>query len=85
MNSPYPRWCPSQSGFEQDPPRAMQRIIRFITAASLISLLAACGGEGGKDREEDQVDREKPSLGASKNGDEGEDKGKKGGKGIPRG
>jgi hypothetical protein len=52
----------------------MQRIFRFIAAASLISLLSACGGEGAKDREEDQVDRERPSLGASKDGDEGEDK-----------
>ena len=52
----------------------MQRIIRFIAAASLISLLSACGGEGGRDREEDQVDRERPSLGATKDSDEGEDK-----------
>ena len=52
----------------------MQRIIRFIAAASLISLLSACGGEGGRDREEDQGDRERPSLGATKEDDEGEDK-----------
>ena len=52
----------------------MERITRFIAAASLVALLAACGGEEGKVREEDHVDREKPSLGASKNGDEGEDK-----------
>ena len=52
----------------------MQHITRFITAASLVALLAACGGEGGKDREEGQVDREKPSLGASKDDDEGENK-----------
>ena len=52
----------------------MERITRLIAAASLVALLAACGGEEGKVREEDQVDREKPSLGASKNGDEGEDK-----------
>ena len=52
----------------------MQRIIRFIAAASLITLLSACGGEGAKDREEDQGDRERPSLGASKDCDEGEDK-----------
>jgi hypothetical protein len=52
----------------------MERITRFIAAASLLALLAACGGEGGKDREEDQVDRERPSLGVSKDGDEGEDK-----------
>lgn len=52
----------------------MQRITRFISAASLVALLAACGGEGARDREEDQVDREKPSLGASKDDDEGENK-----------
>jgi uncharacterized lipoprotein len=52
----------------------MKRITRFIAAASLVALLAACGGEGRKDREEDQVDRQRPSLGASKDDDEGENK-----------
>ena len=52
----------------------MGRITRFIAAASLVALLAACGGERGKDREEDKMDRERPSLGSSKDDDDGESK-----------
>jgi hypothetical protein len=48
----------------------MVRFTRFLAAASLIALLAACGGEGGKDREDGPVDREKPSLGAPQDGDD---------------
>ena len=42
----------------------MDSISRFFAAASLIALLAACGGEGAREREEDPSDREKPSLAA---------------------
>ena len=52
----------------------MKRITRFIATASLLTLLAACGGEGGREREIEQVDWEKPSLGASKDDDDSETK-----------
>ncbi len=67
-------WFRSQSGFAQDLPRAMERLIRFCAAASLIALLAACGGERDRDREEGPADREKPSLGAPQDDDGAEDK-----------
>jgi hypothetical protein len=52
----------------------MERLIRFCATACLIALLAACGGERDRDREEDPADREKPSLGVPQEDDEAEDK-----------
>ena len=51
----------------------MDRLGRVLASASLIALLAACGGEGGRDREDGPADREKPSLGAPQDGQDRED------------
>jgi hypothetical protein len=52
----------------------MERLTRFLAAASLIVLLAACGGERSRDRDDGPEDREKPSLGAPQDDDDDEDK-----------
>ena len=51
---------------------APARIIRVLAACSLMALLAACGGEGARDREEESGDRESPSL-AEPRGDDDDD------------
>ncbi|MFO0104353.1 MAG: hypothetical protein ACK516_03625 [Cyanobium sp.] len=51
----------------------MAPITRLLTAASLIALLAACGGEAGRDRDEGPADRDTPSLGAPQDGDDAGD------------
>ncbi len=55
----------------------MAPITRFLAAASLIALLAACGGEGSRDREDGPADRDTPSLGAPKDGDAADEKDEK--------
>jgi hypothetical protein len=52
---------------------APSRMIRVLAACSLITLLAACGGEAARDREEIQGDRETPSLAEPRDDDEEED------------
>jgi len=48
-------------------------ITRFLAAASLIALLAACGDEGSRDREGGPADRDTPSLGSPQDGDAADD------------
>ncbi len=61
-----------QSGFAQDPRQVMDRIIRILAAASLTALLVACGGEKDRDKDDAPADRERPSLGAPQDDDDGE-------------
>jgi hypothetical protein len=51
----------------------MASIVRFLAAASLMALLAACGGEGKRDREDGPSERDTPSLGAPQDGDDAGD------------
>jgi hypothetical protein len=55
----------------------MASITRFLAAASLIALLAACGGEGSRDREDGPADRDTPSLGSPQDGDAADEKDEK--------
>ncbi|MFN4867649.1 MAG: hypothetical protein ACK5GZ_15200 [Cyanobium sp.] len=55
----------------------MAPITRFLAAASLIALLAACGGEGSRDREDGPADRDTPSLGSPQDGDADDEKDEK--------
>jgi hypothetical protein len=49
------------------------RMIRVLAACSLITLLAACGGEGARDREETPGDRETPSPAEPRDDDDREE------------
>jgi|GEM_PF-2864447 hypothetical protein len=51
----------------------MASITRFLAAASLIALLAACGGEGSRDRDDGPAERDTPSLGSPQDGDDAGD------------
>ena len=50
----------------------MDRIIRILAAASLTALLVACGGERHRDKDDAPADRERPSLGAPQDENDGE-------------
>ncbi len=50
------------------------RLVRLFAACSLAALLAACGGEGARDREDAPDDQEKRSLTEPQGEDDDRDK-----------